>query len=205
MNKFFSSAILLSSALLFNHAHAQKYVPVTVEASQALIQPMVGKPSVIEFFWYGCSHCYHMEPLVKKLSKDRKDDFILKRYPVVLPGWESGAKLFFTLEQMGLADKLHDSVFATIQKDRKNIMDKKDLRDSFLKSHGVDINRFDNIYNSFGMNTKMNKAKNYVAIYKINSSPSFVINNSYTVSPSITGGYDATISSINHILNTVKK
>lgn len=204
--------ILLSSILALSAtvAHAQTpvvnkdYAPIEINPSQALVEPKAGKPVLIEFFWYGCPHCYHMEPLVKKLVQERKDSIEYIRYPAVFPRWVSGAKLYFTLEQMNLLDKLHDKVFDTIQKDRNNIMDNKEKRDAFLKEQGVDVAEFDKIYDSFGINTKVNQAQAISLAYKLESSPSFIINNQYVITPSLSGSYDGTIKSINLILDNLK-
>lgn len=183
----------------------KSYNTLSIDSSKALFPPVNEKPVVIEFFWYGCTHCYHMEPLVQKMVKDRKGDFTFKRYPVVFPKWESGAQLYFTLDSLGLSDKMHEQVFETIQKKKLNIMDDKKLRDQFLKENNVDLDKFYSIYDSFSMNSKLNQARTNAVNYKIQSSPTFFINNKYEVNPSITGSYDKTISSINQLLDKEKK
>lgn len=180
------------------------YTPLSIGSTQTIANPVAGKPLVIEFFWYGCPHCYHMEPMVKKMISDHKGDFTYKRYPVVFPHWESGAKLYFTLEEMGLVDKLHDKVFSTIQDKHINIMDDKVARDNFLKQEGVDVTKFDATYNSFAVSTKMNQAKAYSLAYKLDSTPTFVVNNAYEVNPGLTGSYESTIKSVNALIEQVK-
>jgi thiol:disulfide interchange protein DsbA len=196
--------LVTSIGYAHNMVVGKDYIPVKVDSRNVLATPTANKPLVIEFFWYGCPHCYHMEPLVKKLIADRKGDFTYKRYPVVFPHWESGAKLYFTIEAMGLVDKLHDKIFYTIQEKKLNIMDDKLLRDAFLKSEGIDVVKFNQVYNSFGVNLKMNEAKAYPISYKIDSSPTFVVNNLYEINPALTKSYVNTITSVNNLLDNIK-
>ena len=41
-----------------------------------------GKVEVIEFFWYGCPHCYDFEPELTAWIKRQPKDVILRRVPV---------------------------------------------------------------------------------------------------------------------------
>jgi hypothetical protein len=71
-----------------------------------------GKVEVIEGFWYGCAHCYALEPRVEAWEKTKPDWVTLKRLPVI---WNEvtreDARLFITIESLGLLDKLHGEVF----------------------------------------------------------------------------------------------
>lgn len=158
------------------------------------------KPVLVEFFWYGCSHCYHMDPMISKLVSQHENKIIFKRYPVNFPRWDSGAKLFFTVQEMGLEEKLHTKIFDVIHKQHINIMDNKAERDKFLKRENVDVQKFDSIYNSFGINTKMKQASDVAKNYNLRSSPVFVINNKYQIDPALTQSYEATLKSMDQML-----
>ena len=41
-----------------------------------------GKVEVIEFFWYGCPHCYDFEPELSAWVKRQPKDVVFKRVPV---------------------------------------------------------------------------------------------------------------------------
>ena len=208
--KILLTAALLGASTSFVYAQssepsATSFRAVEIAPNAALIQPQANKVTLIEFFWYGCPHCYHMEPMVHKLVEEKKDVVEFKRYPVAFPRWESGAKLYFTVEAMGLEDKLHNKIFKTIQEDRNNIMDDKDKRDAFLKAEGVDVAKFNETYESFGVNTKMGQAKEVVKNYKIDSSPAFVVNNAYLYSPGINGSYQNTIDGLRTQIDKLTK
>ena len=101
---------------------------------------------------------------------------------------------------MGLEEKLHAKIFDTIHKQHINIMDNKAERDKFLKRENVDVQKFDSIYNSFGINTKMKQSSEVAKSYNLRSSPVFVIHNKYQVDPALTQSYDATLKSIDQML-----
>lgn len=157
-----------------------------------------GKPLIIDFFWYGCTHCYKTKEFLTPMIQEeiKKDNITYKRYPVVFPGWESGAKMFFTIQALGKEDELHDKIFDTVQKERKNILDNEELRKEFLTQEGIDLAEFEAAYNSFGVNNQMQQAKEVIKSYKISSTPTFVVDNAYVFGPSINKGYEPTVQAI---------
>ncbi len=42
-----------------------------------------GKVEVVEGFWYGCGHCYSLEPRVEAWEKAKPDWVVLRRLPVI--------------------------------------------------------------------------------------------------------------------------
>jgi protein dithiol oxidoreductase (disulfide-forming) len=164
----------------------KQYIVLDVSPAQSAVpasEVPAGKTLVTEFFWYGCPHCFDMEPMINKLVQDEGSNVVFKRVPVVYPRWESGAKLFYTLQEMGILDKMHDKVFYTIHKEDNNIMDDQKARDAWLTKQGVDAAKFETIYNSFTVATKLNQGKAYLATYKVLGTPTFVVNNKFSISP----------------------
>src|SRR5690242_19556358 len=96
-----------------------------------------GKVEVIEFFWYGCPHCYSLEPAVNAWAKNLPKDVVFKRVPAAVGGWVDLARMFYTLEAMGKLDELHAKVFDAIHKSNVNMNNKK-ARDEWLQKNGVD-------------------------------------------------------------------
>src|SRR5436190_18506012 len=109
---FFASA-LASLAFVAGGASAQ-------QAEFSLLNPPQpteggGKVEVIEFFWYGCPHCAHLEPFIQKWAANLPKDVVFKRvHALPSDSWLPPAVIFFTLEAMGELDKLHAKVFEAI-------------------------------------------------------------------------------------------
>lgn len=145
------------------------------------------KIEVLEFFWYRCPHCFQLEPALNTWLKTLPADAQVRRVPAVFrPDWLPGAKLYYTLEQMGLLARLHDKVFDAYHVENLNLNDPKVLGD-WIAKQGVDRKRFEGIYNSFSTQSKATQGAQLAAAYAINGVPAFVIDGKYTTSVSMTG------------------
>jgi thiol:disulfide interchange protein DsbA len=139
-----------------------------------------GKVEVIEFFWYGCPHCYHLEPSLNAWLKNAPKDVVFKRVPAAHGGWENLATVYYTLEAMGLLEQMHSKVFDAIHKQNINLGNKK-LRDEWLAKQGVDVAKYGDVEKSFAVMTRINRAKQMSAAYRIDSVPQLVVNGKYVV------------------------
>lgn len=145
------------------------------------------KIEVLEFFWYRCPHCFQLEPALNTWLKTLPADAQVRRVPAVFrPDWLPGAKLYYTLEQMGLLARLHDKVFDAYHVENLNLNDPKVLGD-WIAKQGVDRKRFEGIYNSFSTQSKATQGAQLAAAYAINGVPAFIIDGKYTTSVSMTG------------------
>ena len=61
-----------------------------------------GKIEVIEFFWYGCPHCYDFEPEISTWVKRQAKDVVFRQVPVAFrDNLMPHSQLFYALEAMG--------------------------------------------------------------------------------------------------------
>jgi thiol:disulfide interchange protein DsbA len=145
-----------------------------------------GKIEVIEFFWYGCPHCYHLEPMLNAWQKNAPKDVVFKRVPAAHGGWATLATMYYTLEAMGLLDQMHVKVFDAIHKQNLNLGDKA-VRDPWLAKQGVDVAKYNDVEKSFSVATKLQRAKQMSATYRVDSVPQLVVNGKYVVSGTSAG------------------
>jgi thiol:disulfide interchange protein DsbA len=149
-----------------------------------------GKVEVVEGFWYGCGHCFALEPRLESWEKSKPDWIVLKRTPVI---WNEvtreDARLYFTIESLGLLDKLHAEVFRQIHVNkqpftviRQNAVDKaateKAARE-FLTARGVSEDQFAKVYRSFSTENKLRQAENLSRRYLLDHTPMFVVHGKY--------------------------
>src|SRR5512143_4101881 len=67
-----------------------------------------GKIEIAEFFWYGCIHCYNLEPLLEKWIPTLPADTVFRRIPAVFnERWGLDAAIFYTFEALVVLGKLH--------------------------------------------------------------------------------------------------
>lgn len=154
---------------------AQKYVLIEPP------MPTFRKLEVIEFFWYECPHCYDLEPSLEAWVKKLPKDVAFRRVPATFnERWNISARVYYTLETMGLLDKLHGPLFTAVHKERLRITDDRALAD-WLAKNGVDTAKFQQIYKSDDIGAKLKTAQNQVAASRIDGVPALVVNGRYLI------------------------
>src|SRR5258706_13029560 len=96
-----------------------------------------GKIEVAEFFWYGCIHCYNLEPLLEAWLPKLPADAYFRRIPAVFNArWAHDATIYYAFESLGMLDKLHRPFFDSIHKDRLQTDNPAALRE-WLTRHDI--------------------------------------------------------------------
>ena len=141
-----------------------------------------GKIEVAEFFWYGCIHCYNLEPLLEKWVPKLPADTLFRRIPAVFnERWAHDAAIFYTFEVLGVLDKLHRPFFDAIHKDRLKT-DNPAALGEWLGKNGLDAKKFDATMKSFGVQSKMKRAAQLTAASRIDGTPALMVQGRYTIS-----------------------
>ncbi len=136
---------------------------------------------VIEFFWYGCPHCYALEPVLEKWLPKLPADVAFRRVPAILnQRWAHDAGIFHALDALGVVDKLHRPLFDAIHRDRLRTDESKALGD-WLRTRGVDPARFEQTLKSFGVQAKVRRAAQLSASYKIDGVPALAVHGRYLI------------------------
>lgn len=136
---------------------------------------------VREFFWYGCPHCYALEPHMQKWAKTRGNDVAFFQTPAAMnPAWEANARGFYAVQEMGMLEPTHEKLFDAIHKDGKQLYDQNSLADWYA-TQGVDKNKFHNLYNSFTVNTKVERSNAGARRYQLTGVPAVVVQGKYVV------------------------
>jgi protein dithiol oxidoreductase (disulfide-forming) len=141
-----------------------------------------GKIEVIEFFWCGCPHCYTLEPYIEAWLKQLPPDVEFRRVPAVFnQRWGHDAAIYYTLEAMGLLDKLHKPLFDAIHKSSLRT-DNEAALGEWLQKNGVEPKKFMATLKSFGVQSKTRRAVQQTLAYKIDGTPAMAVAGRYTVS-----------------------
>lgn len=159
-------------------------------------QPVASGPriEVLEFFYYGCPHCANLQGPLGAWLKRKPADVEFKRTPAVFQdSWLPLTKAYFTIEAMGLVDKLHHDVFAAIHDKKARLQDPKVLFD-WVAAHGADRQKFMETYNSFAVQSRSQRAKEVTANYDIPGTPAVIVDGRYLTAPSLTLNPDNSIN-----------
>lgn len=142
---------------------------------------------VVEYFWYGCPHCYALESTMVEYARLLPKDATFRRVPGILrDSWAQGAKIYYTLEVLGLLGKLHQEAFDAIHRDKINLDDENTLFDWAAK-HGVDRKKFVDAYNSFAVQSKVLKAKQISRMSGITGVPTVIVDGKYLITVAMAG------------------
>lgn len=139
------------------------------------------KIEVLEFFFYGCSHCFHLHPLLSGWEKTMPKDVQLTFVPTVFrDSWEPMAHTYFALESMGQREQLHDALYRAWNEDNMNLVDEDKIAD-FVAQHGVDRAKFMAAYDSFSVQSKVARAKQMIRSYGIDGTPTLIVDGKYKI------------------------
>ena len=166
--------------------------PVPVESGK--------KIEVLEFFSYGCPHCADLEPEMQGWLKTLPADVQFRRVPVLFQErWVSLAKVYYTLEALGEEKRLSPEVFTAIHKAGTNLASEKVFFD-WAASKGLDRKKVEDMYNSFGIAGKINRAKQQAQAYDIQSVPTVIIDGKFMTASDKVGSHAAMPGAINAIV-----
>jgi len=144
------------------------------------LAPEKNRIEVIEFFWYGCPHCFDFEPVLTSWIKKLPADVMFRRVPAVFPNdkWAPSARIYYTLEAMNLIDRLHGEVFHAMHVERKRLDDDKVLL-QWLAGNGVDTRQFKETWSSFGVQTRVHQAREMTKAAALGGVPAVVVQGRY--------------------------
>jgi protein dithiol oxidoreductase (disulfide-forming) len=145
-------------------------------------QEINGKIEVVEFFSWGCPHCYEFYPKLSRWLSTLPKDASFKRVPVGLghPEWEALAKAYYALQATGDVDRLDSQIFEDIHKNHVWLYDEASIT-AWVGKHGVNVAKFTVAFRSFGVNTSAGQAEQRAEDYRIPGVPTLAIAGKYTV------------------------
>jgi thiol:disulfide interchange protein DsbA len=163
-----------------------------------------GKIEILEFFWYACPHCFHLEPHLNKWKASLAADVVFKKVHVAFRG-DNHQKIFYTLEAMGRAEALNAKVFEAIHQRGNPLASAKDAFE-WAKSQSIDVPKFESLWDSFGVQTQQKRANALTAAYKIDGVPMFGINGRLVTSPAMVGGsHTRALQVVDYLVNAERK
>ena len=172
-----------------------------------LTQPIdaKGKVEVIEFFWYGCPHCYEFEPELKGWIKRQNKDVVFKKVPIAFrEELMPHSQLFYALEALGKGDTLNDKVMFAMHRENKRLLNENEIAD-WVAAQGVDRNAFLAAYRSFAVLSKARAANQLGNAYRIDGVPTVAVQGKYITSPSIAGSRAKAVNIMDLLVNKVRK
>ena len=159
---------------------------------------------VLEIFWYGCPHCYALEPYLKKWLKNKPEFVEFVQLPAVLNrSWAFDARVFYTFVALGLMDELHEAYFDAIHQDRRRMKNVEQVA-SWAQEQGIDPKLILDTFNSFGVDSMLANATQMSGRYEADGVPTIIIDGKYRTTVSLAGGHNEIIDLINYLAQRAK-
>lgn len=158
------------------------------------------KVEVLEFFWYGCPHCFQFEPFIKEWLETKPDNVEFKSVAAPLnPSWKVHSQAFYAAEILGVLDKFHEPMFNAIHREKKAMRKPKEIS-KLAESVGIDGEKFEKTMKSFAVDAKIRQSMQKAQQVGISAVPTVVINGKYKTSGALAGSYPNLIEILNRLV-----
>lgn len=156
---------------------------------------------VLYFFSYGCQHCRDFDPELQPWLKQLPADVDFQRVPVDFgrEQWANLGKVLYTLEALGAEKSLTSEVFVAVHDKKVPMWQDKTFFD-WAASKGLDRKKVEDTYNSFGVASKMNRARQLAKNYNVQSVPVVFVDGKFQVSADKVGSHAQMPAAMNELI-----
>jgi thiol:disulfide interchange protein DsbA len=175
-----------------------------------------GKVEVTEVFSYACPACNSFYPTMDKLKASLPANAELDFVPASFnqaEDWPMFQRAYLAAQILGIDKRTHDAMFDAIWKTGElAIVDPRtnrlkvpspDIQDAaawYAKAAGVKPEAFVAAANSFGVDSRIRQSDQLVRDYRVESTPTLIVNGKYRITPQSAGGPDQLIELVNWLV-----
>jgi len=160
---------------------------------------------VIEFFYYGCPVCYETEPFLSRWLASAPEAVLLRRVPALSSqAWEPFARLYYTLEILGQAQRLHWPVYDSVHFEDIKLNDEKIMVD-WVERNGVERDRFAQTYASQAVAEKVEQARQLLKAYGVRAVPTFIVDGKFLTSARLAGGTSQVVPVLEYLVRLARE
>ncbi len=164
-----------------------------------------GKVEVLEVFWYGCGHCYELDPYLESWKKNKPAAIEFVRIPVIWgPGHKLHARLFYTLQVLGKLESHHTKVFDTIHRGGNLLIGSDEastlkLQRAWAEANGINGADFEREWNGFAVTTAVQRAEQLTKRYRVAGVPVMFVAGKYQTDVGGAGGQSQLLTLLNDL------
>ena len=142
------------------------------------------KIEVTEIFWFGCNHCYALEPYITRWKRDLPFDVTFIKSPATWNDMlKTHARIYYTAKALGIEQQFVPAAFNTIQNEGKMLTGNTEL-EYYFRGFDVEKDRYKAVSTSFGVRNAVDQADKKMKDWKVTGVPSLVVNGKYKVAAS---------------------
>jgi thiol:disulfide interchange protein DsbA len=219
--RLFCSALAAAALVIGGSMTARSATPwiegvnyfVIQSAQKPVIPP--GKVEVTEVFSYACPACNVFAPTMHKLKQSLPANVVLDYLPAAFNSaedWPMFQLAYCTAQALGVEDKVHDAMYDAVWKggdlsvtdasgNLKNHMPTIDDAAKFYNQKaGVPIEKFLATSKSMTVDMCVRKDQELIRTYKIDRTPTIVVNGKYSLHVQSAGDVDKLIELVNYLV-----
>jgi protein dithiol oxidoreductase (disulfide-forming) len=192
------SALLVSGAALARSFTAGiDYRRLTPRVDTGLPE---GRIQVVEVFWYGCPHCYTLEPLLAAWRKELPEHVDFSHMPAAFNDlWALHARVYYAAVQMDVLDQIHQPFFDAIHAQGRNMRSESAIL-RFVEQRGLDADAFRETMRSPEVTDAVSEAGLLIQAFQIEGVPSMVVDGRAMVSAGMSGSHEGMLRVVDHLI-----
>ncbi|MBQ0721335.1 MAG: thiol:disulfide interchange protein DsbA/DsbL [Gammaproteobacteria bacterium] len=160
---------------------------------------------VTEVFWYGCSHCFSFEPMVSTWASQLPEDVNFVRSPAIWhKSMELHARAYYTAKALKVLDPVHQAIFEAMNL-KKNKLSSKEAIGKVFVAQGVDLDKFNKTFDSFGVVSATKQADARQRSYHVTGTPEMVVNGKYRINAKMAGGQGGMLKVADYLIELERK
>jgi thiol:disulfide interchange protein DsbA len=175
-----------------------------------------GKVEVTEVFSYACPACNHFYPVADKLRQSLPPNAELDFLPAGFrpdEDWPMFQRAYYAAQVLGIDKRTHDAMFDAVWKTGElAVADPRtgrlkvpppsiqDAAAFYARAAGIKPEAFVAAANSFGVDTKVRQADQLIKSYRVESTPTIVVNGKYRLDVQSAGGTDQLIELVKWLI-----
>ena len=180
------------------------YVKLSTPAAVTLSSPDK-KIEVVEFFWYGCPHCFAFEPILDAWARSLPADVAFRRVPAGFSQqYQVHQRVFYALEELGLLESHHRLVFSAIHQQNVRLNTDAEIT-AFMVANNVDGAKLATAFKSFSVNTKATRARQLAEAYKIDGVPALGVHGRFYTAASLAGSHERAVKVADFLIQRARQ
>jgi len=163
------------------------------------------KIEVVEVFWYGCSHCFNLEPKIVEWKKDLAEDVNFIGMPAIwAEQMELHAKMFYANQAIDAEDKLHQTIFDEMNERQNRLLNEEAIL-KLVEKHDIDREKYRRAFNSFGVNSQVQQAKARMGAYGVRGTPELIVAGKYRITTKLAQNHDRLLQIASALIEKERK
>jgi thiol:disulfide interchange protein DsbA len=220
--KALMNAALAAVLLVMTGAAARSAQTWTEGVNYFLIDPAQqtavarGKVEVTEVFSYACPACNVFQPTAHKLKQSLPPNAVFDYLPAsfnTAEDWPMFQLAFLTAQVLGIEAQAHDAMFDAVWKGgdlsvvdptthqiKSHVPTIEDAAKFYSKQTGTPVDKFLEASKSFAVDVKLRSTEDLLRAYKVDRTPTIIVNGKYRLHVESAGGIDQLIELVNWLV-----